>query len=126
MAHAHARPPAEFDPRPTLLTAWRAVRDRVLAILRGTAGPRYWAARVPRLERGTAPLIESRLRAAAGVLVVHVTPAIDGSATVSVSYDPRRATAESVSAVLEPIAPGFETIETPALRSPHPEDQCVC
>lgn len=126
MAHTHAQPPAEFRPRPALLAAWRLLRDRILAALRGAGGPRYWAARVPRLERGAAHLIEAHLRAMPGVLLAHVTPAIDGAATVSVSYDARRASPSAILASIEPLAPGLEPIESSPLRSSHPEDQCVC
>ncbi len=125
MAHVRA-PNLETMSPLTPRRAWRTLWERVCAFLRRLRGPRYFAARVARLDRGAAPLIEARLRAIDGVLVAHVTPAIDGSATLSVSYDARRCSADAILACIEPLAPGVEAIESPAARSAHPEDQCVC
>lgn len=125
MAHERA-PKLDAHTPLTPRRTWRLLVHRVVASIRWFRGPRYWAARVARLERGAASVIESRARAIPGVLIAHVTPSIDGSATISISYDARRASVDAIVAVIEPLAPGLELIETAGSRSAHPEDQCVC
>jgi hypothetical protein len=81
---------------------------------------------VTALERGGAALIEQHLRVLPGVCAAWVTPSIDGQALISVSYDPRRITPDSLLTALLPVTRGLAPITTSDTRTIPPEDQCVC
>ena len=89
-------------------------------------GPAYWAARVARLERGSASAIEAHLRAVPGVLSAWVTPSIDGRGLISVSYDPRLITPESIAHACTPLAHGLAPVPHGEHRLASPDDSCVC
>ncbi len=104
----------------------RLVRDWITQHANALRGPAYWAARVARLERGSAPAIETLLRAVPGVLSAWVTPSIDGRGLISVSYDPRLATPASLAEACSPLAQGLAPVAQPEHRMASPDDSCVC
>ncbi len=104
----------------------RSVRDWVTQHTNALRGPAYWAARVARLERGSATAIEAHLRAVPGVLSAWVTPAIDGRGLISVSYDPKMITPESIAHACTPLAHGLAPVAHAEHRMASPDDSCVC
>ncbi len=104
----------------------RTLRDWLARQMTAMRGPAYWAARVARLERGSAPAIEANLRAVPGVLSAWVTPAIDGRGLISVSYDPKLVTPETIAHACTPMAHGLAPVAHAEHRMASPDDSCVC
>lgn len=104
----------------------RTLRAWIARHTNSLRGPAYWAARVARLERGSAPAIEAHLRAVPGVLSAWVTPAIDGRGLISVSYDPKLVTPETIAHACTPMAHGLAPVPHAEHRMASPDDSCVC
>ncbi len=104
----------------------RRLREWITLRMNSLRGPAYWAARVARLERGSAPAIEAHLRTVPGVLSAWVTPSIDGRGLISVSYDPAVVTPESIAHACTPLAHGLAPVAHAEHRMASPDDSCIC